>query len=104
MHYKITTQKVVPIGYFSVDMTYLTFHIGRTRVDHSISSNGKSQQVKYTLFNKDGFGDPDFIDEKTLGKAGVEDCVPDGKGPNLERFGGIPYDYKTRERVYFINQ
>jgi hypothetical protein len=100
-HYKITTQKVAPIGYFSVDMTDLTFHIGRTRVDYSISSNGKSQQVKYTLFNEDGFWDPDFIDEKILGKLGLEDYVPDGIGPNLERFGGKPYYYKTRERVYF---
>ncbi|MBO7429257.1 MAG: RHS repeat-associated core domain-containing protein, partial [Paludibacteraceae bacterium] len=101
-HHKITNEKVDSHGYFSIDMTDLTFHIGHTNVDYDISSNGKSQQVKYTLFARDGYWDPDFIDEKILGKLGSKRHQPDGKGPNLERFGGTPYDYKTRERVYFF--
>jgi RHS repeat-associated protein len=95
-HTKITTQTVQADGNFSVDLTDETFHIGRTNVDYSVSGNGKSSSVTYTLFARDGFWDPDFIDEK----AGMQ--KPDGLGPNLERFGGTPYPYKTRERTFFF--
>ncbi|WP_372472556.1 RHS repeat domain-containing protein [Capnocytophaga sp. ARDL2] len=67
-HTKITSEVVDPEGYFSVDLTKSTFHIGRTNVDYSVSGNGKSSSVTYTLFSRDGFWDPDFIDENTLGK------------------------------------
>ena len=95
-HAKITSQKVQPEGNFSVDLTYDTFHIGRTNVDYEVSSNENSSSVTYTLFVRDGYWDPDFIDEK----AGTQ--KPDGTGPNLERFGGTPYYYETRERTYFF--
>jgi RHS repeat-associated protein len=95
-HTKITTQKVQAEGNFSVDLTDETFHIGRTNVDYKVSGNGKSSSVTYTLFARDGFWDVDFIDEK----AGMQ--KPDGPGPNLERLGGTPYPYKTRERIYFF--
>jgi len=105
-HTKITSQVVAPQGYFSVDMTKKTFHIGNTNIDYSISNNGKSASVTYTLFARDGFWDPDFIDEKGLGKIPVINklthTIPDGMGPNLERFGGTPYHYKTRTRTYFF--
>ena len=105
-HTKITSQKVQAKGDFSVNLTGETFHIGNTGVDYSVSGNGKSGSVTYTLFARDGFWDPDFIDENTLGKIPwVRDwtnTTPDGKGPNLERFGGVPYDYKTRERTFFF--
>ncbi|NLL28621.1 MAG: RHS repeat-associated core domain-containing protein [Bacteroidales bacterium] len=102
-HTKITSEKVQPTGDFFVDLTNETFHIGRTNVDYSVSGNGKSSSVTYTLFSRDGFWDPDFIDEKVLGGwLGIDKFKPDQKGPNLERLGGTPYDYKTRERTYFF--
>lgn len=104
-HAKITSENVASEGYFSVDLTKSTFHIGRTNVDYRISGNGKSSSVTYILFSRDGFWDPDFIDENTLGKIPVirdwTRTKPDGPGPNLER-GGTPYHYKTRERTYFF--
>ena len=105
-HTKITSKAVTPNGYFSVDLTKSTFHIGRTNVDYSVSKNKTSSSVTYTLFSRDGFWDPDFIDENTLGKIPIirdwTDTKPDGPGPNLERFGGTPYYYKTRKRTYFF--
>jgi hypothetical protein len=102
-HTKITSQNVQPVGNFSVDLTDDTFHIGRTNVDYEVSSNGKSSSVNYTLFAGDGFWDPDFVDEK-IGSDwfGIDRFKPDGPGPNLERLGGTPYPYKTRERTYFF--
>ncbi len=109
LHTKITSKVVEPSGYFSVDMTDLTFHIGNTGVDYSVSSNGNSSSVKYTLFtntNKkspnfsDGFWDPNVAAEKTLGKF-FDRYKPDEMGPNLEA-GGAPYPYKTRERTFFF--
>ncbi|MFL0091697.1 hypothetical protein, partial [Tenacibaculum maritimum] len=52
------------------------------------------------LFINDGFWDADFIDENTLGRLGVESFKPDGLGPNLERFGGIPYRYLPQTISY----
>jgi hypothetical protein len=107
-HKKITSQEVQPTGYFSVDLTDETFHIGNTGVDYSVSGNGNSSSVNYTFFTNptfgtDGFWDPDFIDEKVLGGwLGIDKYKPDGPGPNLERLGGTPYPYKTRERTYFF--
>jgi hypothetical protein len=76
-------------GKFSVNMTDRVFHIGRTNVSYSISSDKKS--VTYTLYDGDGFWDPDFIDEKFFD--GNPNFKPDGPGPNLERMGGTPYHY-----------
>ena len=99
---KITTQKVESEGHFSVDMTDNSFHIGRTNVDYKVKGNGTSNSVTFILFSKDGFWDPDFIDEKYLGrKLGISIFQPDGMGPNLER-GGTPYPYKTRTRTFFF--
>jgi len=104
-HTKITTQIVKPTGDFAVQMKDLTFHIGNTSVDYSVTNNGNSSAVKYTLFtntdknspNKtDGFWDPDVVDEWS----GMQKT--DELGPNLERFGGTPYPYKTRERTFFF--
>ena len=100
-HAKITSVKVQPTGYFSVDLTNETFHIGRTNVDYSVSDNGESSSVTYTLFARDGFWDPNFIAERTLGRV-FDRYKPDGKGPNLEVRGGTPYDYKTRKRTFFF--
>ena len=99
---KITTQKVESEGHFSVDMTDNSFHIGRTNVDYKVKGNGTSNSVTFILFSKDGFWDPDFIDEKYLGrKLGISIFQPDGMGHNLER-GGTPYPYKTRTRTFFF--
>lgn len=100
-HTKITSKKVQATGNFAVDLTDETFHIGRTKVDYSVGGNVKSSSVTYTLFSGDGFWDPNFVAEKSLGKF-FDRYKPDGKGPNLETPGGTPYDYKTRERTFFF--
>lgn len=87
-------------GNFSVDMTWEVFHIGRTNVDYNVVCNGDECTVTYTLFGGDGFWDPDFIDENTLGRLGLPWFQPDGPGPNLERFGGTPYHYNTATRSF----
>ncbi len=108
---KITSQEVVPNGDFSVNMTDLpgSFHIGNTGVDYSVSGNGTSSSVTFTLFtntnknsvNKtDGYWDPNFAAEKTLGKL-FDRYKPDEMGPHLEA-GGTPYPYTTRERTFFF--
>jgi hypothetical protein len=98
---KITTEQVQATGNFNVDLTNSTFHIGHTNVDYSVTNNGSSSAATFTLFARDGFWDPNFAAEKTLGKL-FDRYKPDGKGPNLETPGGIPYDYKTRERTFFF--
>ena len=99
-HNKITNGDNVETP-FSVNMTSKTFHIGNTRVNYSVNKGKNACSVTYEAFFNDGFWDPDFIDEKTLGKMYVSSCMPDGKGPNLER-GGVPYDYIPRQRTYFF--
>jgi RHS repeat-associated protein len=80
-------------GSFSVNLTTSIFHVGRTNIKYSITVKSGVATVTYTLFDSDGFWDPDFIDEKTLGTIGVSIAKPDGLGPNLERFGGTPFPY-----------
>jgi hypothetical protein len=48
----------------------------------------------------DGFWDPNFVAERTLGKV-WDRYKADEMGPNLE-WGGTPYPYKTRERTFFF--
>ena len=86
---------------FSVDMTLKTFHIGRTKVKYGKYSSGASTAIQFIAFYKDGFWDPDFIDERIFRKMSPK-FEPDGPGPNLERFNGRPYHYKTRVRTYYI--
>jgi RHS repeat-associated protein len=108
---KITSEKVQATGYFSVNMTDLpgSFHIGNTGVDYSVTNNGTSSAVTFTLFtntnknssNKtDGFWDPNFVAERTLGKVS-DKYKADEMGPNLE-WEGTPYPYKTRKRIFFF--
>ena len=97
-HQRITSiADIDPDGFFAVDMTSSTFHIGRTQVKYDISQSGSSNSVKYGLFysnvwGSDGFWDVDFIDENTLGKIPLirdwTNTTPDGPRPNLERLGG----------------
>ena len=64
--------------------------VGRTV---RVFANPNTRIVTYTLFENDGFWDPDFIDEKVNKRFSIGPAwAPDGKGPNLERFG-TPYDY-----------
>ena len=110
-HNKITTMGTAsPEGYFSVDLTSTAqfFHIGETGVDYSITGNGKTSAVTYTLFtntdknspNKtDGFWDPNFIIETTLGKV-FNRFSSDEKGNKLE-LGGTPYPYAVRKITFF---
>ncbi len=105
-HNKITHEKVAPEGNFSIDLTDKIFHIGHTNVDYSVSTNGKASSVSYSIFSRDGFWDPDFIDEKTLGRIPYINewtkTKPDGMGPNLERFGGKPYHYLPRKFTFYF--
>ena len=90
-------------GRFSIDMTGIMFHIGRTNGKYRKETNGKSSSITYTVFMNDGFWDPAFWSEKTLGeinKLTNNPYTPDGNGPHLE-LGGTPYNYNTRERTYF---
>lgn len=110
-HNKITTMGTAsPEGYFSVDLTSTAqfFHIGETGVDYSITGNGKTSAVTYTLFtntdknspNKtDGFWDPNFIIETTLGNV-FNRFSSDEKGNKLE-LGGTPYPYAVRKITFF---
>jgi hypothetical protein len=108
-HYIITSGKsTLDKGNFAVNLTGSTFHNGKTRVDYSVKHNENSTSVTYSIFGTDGFWDPDFIDEILLGKIPVinswTNTKPDGMGPNLERFGGVPYRYATRTRTYFYSE
>jgi len=114
-HNKITSKIVKPYGDFSIDMTDKIFHVGNTGVDYSVTNNGKTSAVTYTLFtntdnkasyNTDGFWDANFIFENTLGKIKYINrwtkTIPDGPGSNLEVGGGTPYHYKHRTRTFFF--
>ncbi|OYX10064.1 MAG: hypothetical protein B7Z16_18460, partial [Algoriphagus sp. 32-45-6] len=95
-HNDIVKGKKSLTGSFSVDMTDVVFHIGRTPVRYT--TDIKNQTVKYILYEGDGFWDVDFIDEKygpgtSIGNINPNIFKPDGPGPNLERLGGTPYEY-----------
>ena len=100
-HQRIITGETTSLsGSFSVDMTSTVFHVGRTNVDYSISNKINISTVTYDLFVRDGFWDIDFIDERILGRMGESHFLPDGVGPNLERFGGVPYPYTPIKAIY----
>jgi RHS repeat-associated protein len=111
-HHRITSiSDIDPDGFFAVDMTRSTFHIGKTQVKYDISQNGSTSSVKYGLFysniwGSDGFWDVDIIDANILGRIPLirdwTKTTPDGPGTNLERLGGTPYHYELRERTYFF--
>lgn len=91
-------------GFFSVDLTGSVFHVGRTNVDYSINCTQERCIVVYDMFVRDGFWDPDYIDEyagELLKKMGLSIPIlePDGTGANLER-GGMPFEYKPIRGVY----
>ena len=98
---EITTQVMDPKGVFSVDLTrnLVTFHIGRTNINYSVSHSDRFNQVIFELFAGDGFWDPNFPIENNKSKN--DKRHPDGAGPNLE-LGGTPYKYGTRTRTYFF--
>jgi len=109
-------------GNFSVNMENKkdAFFIGNTRVDYEVtpSKDNKNCTVTYTIYNNDGFWDPNYVNE-AAGKGfeeinekiipvinnflnefiGIEinninnkQMLPDGPGPNLE-LGGKPYHF-----------
>jgi hypothetical protein len=60
----------------------------------------KSRELQtHSNYNYDGTlrttGDPDFVSQIFT--------KPDGPGPKLERLGGTPYHYRTRQITYFYN-
>ncbi len=107
-------------GNFGVNLTmtrtngYLSlysFHAGRTRVDYQLTNSKQVGHVKYSLFGKDGFCDPDYPEEykyklfnylsmKIFGAKFFPE--PDGYGPMFEFEGGTPYHYKNRTIEYFF--
>jgi hypothetical protein len=98
---EIMSHKKTGSGSFPVNMTDRVFHVGRTSVSYSVNSNNNT--VTYQLFINDGYWDPDFIDERYAHYFSTSsDFIPDGKGPNLERFGGTPYDYIPVNIIYNI--
>ena len=101
-HQRIITGKTSSTkGNFSIDLTFKMFHVGRTNVDYDINCSSGICTVKYNLFVRDGFWDVDFIDEKLLGGIlGDPRNQADGKGPNLERMGGVPYSYLPTCKSY----
>lgn len=100
-HQRIVTGKTTSLsGNFSVDLTGSIFHVGRTNVDYSINCASGDCTVTYDLFVRDGFWDPDYLDENILGRLGIPMFQPDGMGPNLERFGGTPYPYVPVKGTY----
>lgn len=95
-HQRIITGKTTALsGNFSVNLEGSIFHIGRTNVDYSIHCVNGICTVTYDMFVRDGFWDPDYVDEYIMGRLfGESRFQPDGLGPNLERFGGTPFPYK----------
>ena len=108
-HRKVTKSKD-SFGSFNIDLTKKIFHIGRTKVKWEKERGLHASTITYTAFYQDGFWDPAFWSEKTLGNWSFLKKIPllgdlyqpDGKGPNLET-GGIPYDYIPRKRTFFYN-
>ncbi|MGP1515950.1 MAG: RHS repeat-associated core domain-containing protein [Bacteroidales bacterium] len=100
-HNKIVSgQTFSAIGEFYIDMTNVeyAYFIGRTQVHYSVENLDKNNyRVNYDLFVKDGFWDVDVLDEKVMWKL-IKDSrfKPDGPGPNLERLGGVPYEFKEK--------
>jgi len=108
-HNRIVTGKTdmtILKGNFGVDMTYSgTYtHLGDTKINYSIDFiEGDYISITYDFFVGDGFWDSDVIDEKVLGGWLREPSfIPDGPGPNLERFGGIPYPFIPEQRIYYV--
>jgi RHS repeat-associated protein len=92
-HERIVAGKTTSMsGNFPVDMTTTAIFIGRTNVNYSLKCEGGNCTVQYELFANDGFWDIDFIDEKFRGTGPFK---PDGLGPNLERFNGTPYAFRS---------
>ena len=83
-----------------------SYFIGRTNVYYYVqtSEDGKSCTVTYSLFENDGFWDPDVVGE-TMGKIlPIDGFKPDGKGPNLETKNGKPYQFIPQEvKIKFPN-
>jgi hypothetical protein len=101
-HQRIMSGKTTSLkGSFSVNLKESVFHVGKTNVDYSISCANGNCTVTYDMFVRDGFWDPDFIDEYFMGRLFGEPLFqPDGPGPNLERFGGTPYPYNPVRGTY----
>ena len=90
---RLITGKAIKLsGTFDVDMTTEVFHIGDTNVDYTTTCTVSKCVTVFNDFVRDGFWDPNFIAEKTLGPF-IDSYKPDGMGPNLERPGGTPYRY-----------
>lgn len=101
-HKEIITSSQDNNDVFTVNMTKDVFHIGRTNVKYTKNKGSYTSTITYSAFSDDGFWDPAFWSERTLGKWGIGGNLykPDGKGGHLE-LGGVPYDYIPRERTYF---
>ena len=90
---RLITGKAINLsGTFDVDMTTEVFHIGNTNVDYTTTCTVSKCVTVFNDFVRDGFWDPNFLAEKTLGRF-MDSYKPDEMGPNLERPGGTPYRY-----------
>ena len=91
--------KVPKSTYIELNMTFKTFHIGKTRIDFEIKHGDNANSINFTTLVGDGFWDPNFIAER-IGK-NLFKLSADGKGKRYE-LGGVPYNYIPRERTYFF--
>jgi hypothetical protein len=84
---KTTTTEYVNSGQFSVDMTDLVFHIGRTPVNYAVHHGSLSSHVDFHLFQNEN---------------GKMDSFSDPLDVGIELPGGTPYDYKLRTVTYYF--
>ena len=82
-----TTTKVRKSHEFSVDMTGLVFHIGRTPVNYTVHHGTKSSHVDFRLFQY---------------ASGRMDSFRDPLDVGIELPGGTPYNYKLRTVTYYF--
>lgn len=84
---KATTTDIRESDDFSVDMTNLVFHIGRTPVNYTVHHGTKSSHVDFRLFQN---------------KKGVMDSFSDPLDVGIELPGGTKYNYKLRTVTYYF--
>ena len=72
---------------FSVDMTGLVFHIGRTPVNYTVHRGSRTSHVDFHLFQY---------------KNGKMDSFSDPLDLGFEFLGGMKYDYKLRTVTYYF--
>jgi hypothetical protein len=84
---KTTTTQYLESGQFTVDMTGLVFHIGRTPVNYAVNLGSQSSHVDFHLFQY---------------KNGTTDSFSDPLDLGFEIPGDTKYNYKPRTVTYYF--